>query len=207
MTEPTDMNNVPVAPEYENMEGLVRFRNILDKYITLPGLNLGCGITPIQGWVNADLYNNPDVRFDMRESWPLENNSFDTIYAGHVLEHFTGEEIFHIFWEAGRVLRPGGNFIGVTPYGYSDMQFSTLHHKTPWLPGTVDCVTEELYTRDDTFQGMTQGVSHRNWKKLLCVAKVDYPFNKFPTWLYKFCSLHLLNVHSELIFVLTLEDK
>jgi len=190
-----------------NIVDFIRYPDVLGGHVKMPGLNLGCGITPIRGWVNADLYNEPDVQFDLRDPWPFEDNSFNTVYAAHTLEHFTGEDIFHIFWEAGRVLRPGGHFIGVTPYGYSDMQFSALHHITPWLPGTVDCITTELWTRNAIFGGMKQGSVHHNWKKVFCKAKVLPPFHRFPNWLYKLCSHHLLNVHDELLFVLKLEEE
>ncbi len=185
----------------------VRFADVFRPFIKLPALNLGCGITPITGWTNADLYNDPDLRMDMRKPWPLEDNQFNTLYAGHVLEHFTGEEIFHIFMEAGRVLKPGGHFLAVTPYGRSDMQMSALHHITPWLPGTINCITRQLWRSNPSFEGMKQGSKQWNWEKKIETVTVTKAFQWMPNWLLDSCARHLNNVYTELVFVLRLNAK
>lgn len=51
-------------------------------------LHLGCGHKILEGYVNVDLYGNPDVIHDLEEfPYPWEDNSIDEILAEHVLEH------------------------------------------------------------------------------------------------------------------------
>lgn len=54
-------------------------------------LHIGCGrnyLPPTEGWVNHDIFDSvqADVYADM-SALPFEHNSFDLIYASHVLEH------------------------------------------------------------------------------------------------------------------------
>ena len=43
-------------------------------------LNLGSGNFYVNGWNNADLYNDHvDIRFDMKLDWPILSNSYDAI--------------------------------------------------------------------------------------------------------------------------------
>lgn len=73
------------------------------------GLNLGCGIRPIPGWINLDDSDDPrvDVRCDLNGGvLPFDDASFDRIIANHVLEHLLHWEPIVI--ECYRVLRPGG---------------------------------------------------------------------------------------------------
>jgi glycosyltransferase involved in cell wall biosynthesis/predicted SAM-dependent methyltransferase len=73
-------------------------------------LNLGCGDTWHQDWVNLDFYSsNPAVvAYDLRLGVPFADNSVDVIYHSHVLEHFTRSGGERFLAECFRVLRPGG---------------------------------------------------------------------------------------------------
>jgi ubiquinone/menaquinone biosynthesis C-methylase UbiE len=81
-------------------------------------INLGCGKSPTEGWVNYD--NSPRVRF--RIGWgrnahiryanalrlPHPDNSVDVIYSSHMLEHLDRSQANRFMREALRVLIPGG---------------------------------------------------------------------------------------------------
>ena len=70
-------------------------------------LNLGCGSTPLPGFVNVDLVAGPGVqRVNLRKPWPWPNDSAEYVYAPHVIEHLP-DKIFTMN-ELWRVLRPGG---------------------------------------------------------------------------------------------------
>lgn len=83
-------------------------------------LNLGSGTDYREGWTNMDAYaKQADVRHDMCVlPWPFENESFEYVFASHVLEHvptlFFGhgsgyrDVLFAIMEELHRVLKPGG---------------------------------------------------------------------------------------------------
>ncbi len=99
-------------------------------------VNLGCGPTGVNGWINYDwgmlpllgkfefvlkllvrmglLSNNYLVKWpkfklvDVRKGLPLDNNSVDYIYCSHVLEHFEKWETEKILRECRRVLNKTG---------------------------------------------------------------------------------------------------
>ena len=73
-------------------------------------LNLGCGDDYREGYINVDFDNTvkADKYFDLRETFPLENESFDEVLAQDVLEHFTKENADLFIKEIRRILKPEG---------------------------------------------------------------------------------------------------
>ena len=92
-------------------------------------LNLGCGARFLDGWVNVDhsigaklakykIFNKLgffNVQWDkrifihnLRLKFPWQNNSVDTVYSSHTLEHFDKREGLFFLKESHRVLKKGG---------------------------------------------------------------------------------------------------
>lgn len=73
-------------------------------------LHLGCGNTPIKGFINVDILKIPgvDVICDLKDLGCFSDNSVDVIYASHFFEHFGTEEIPIIFKEMYRVIKENG---------------------------------------------------------------------------------------------------
>jgi len=68
-------------------------------------LNLGCGDTPLAGWVNVDLFPGPGVQLvDLRERWPWEDSSIEAARSWHLFEHLPDR--VHTMNELWRVLAP-----------------------------------------------------------------------------------------------------
>lgn len=88
-------------------------------------LHLGCGNDYKEGYVNVDLYPQPDYKID--EVWdirsiPQPDNSVDEILSSHVIEHFdfkTGQEVLSEWY---RVLKPNGILKLETPDLLSNCQ-------------------------------------------------------------------------------------
>jgi len=98
-------------------------------------LNIGCGTSGIEGWVNIDnspsillsrlplgrrIFRTPDWpravrRADVRKRIPFPDSSVACIYSSHTFEHFTYEESRAVARECFRVLRPGGTLRIVVP--------------------------------------------------------------------------------------------
>jgi len=98
-------------------------------------LNIGCGTSGIEGWVNLDnspsillsqlplgkrIFRTPDWprdvrRVDVRKRIPFPDSSAWCIYSSHTFEHFTYEESRTVARECHRVLRPGGVLRIVVP--------------------------------------------------------------------------------------------
>lgn len=108
-------------------------------------LNIGCGLTAPDDWVNLDSSWNarlakwPRIRkllgkvnllpkdlveiswpqnikiLDVRKGLPYPDNSVKYIYLSHMLEHFTREDAFKLFGECRRVLIPSGAIRVIVP--------------------------------------------------------------------------------------------
>ncbi len=93
-------------------------------------LNLGCGQRHRQGWINLDNNpkNKPDVLRDLKRGLPYDDNSVDSIYISHVLEHFEWDDFFFIMAEMHRVLKPGARVDIIVPcYTFLEGAFDIDH--------------------------------------------------------------------------------
>lgn len=82
-------------------------------------LNAGCGTHYAEGWVNVDVWQSdttkPDVVAVADEPYPFEDNTFDAIYLGHVIEHIDWKEVTPFLQDMIRVAKPGANILVVGP--------------------------------------------------------------------------------------------
>lgn len=79
-------------------------------------LNIGCGATYAEGWVNVDI--SPEVTADVHAdatALPLGDNQAEMIYLGHMLEHVPLDQVGQVLKEAWRLLEPGGFICVVGP--------------------------------------------------------------------------------------------
>ena len=67
-------------------------------------LNIGGGLQPIDGFLNVDLCESADIKHDLRNPLPFEDNSVDEIMAVHAIEHFYQWEFPEILKDWARVL-------------------------------------------------------------------------------------------------------
>lgn len=71
-------------------------------------LNLGGGSLKISGFLNLDLCESADVKFDLYNTLPYPDGSVEEIVAIHVIESFYKWEFPKILKDWKRVLMPGG---------------------------------------------------------------------------------------------------
>src|SRR5579885_1600091 len=71
------------------------------------------------GWVNVDLFNDCDIRADIRQL-PFADNSFECILASHVLEHIPLDDVPKAMQEMLRVCQPGGIMVIRVPENVYD---------------------------------------------------------------------------------------
>jgi SAM-dependent methyltransferase len=81
--------------------------------------------------INAD--HKPDVVHDIAKlPLPFEDNTFDEIHAYEVLEHVGSQGDWRFFFaqwaDFWRVLKPGGRFLGHSPYFASPWAFGDPGH-------------------------------------------------------------------------------
>ena len=79
-------------------------------------LNIGSGEHRAAGWVNVDVWpdTKPDKVADVRDL-PFADNSAQSIYCGHVLEHVPFQDIPRTCAELRRVLAQDGQLCVVGP--------------------------------------------------------------------------------------------
>jgi predicted SAM-dependent methyltransferase len=87
-------------------------------------LNLGCQVhhfdsQPDMEWINQDVVGDDEnIKVELvcdAADLPLETNSIDFIYAGHLVEHFYPDTLAAAIRSWHRVLKPGGKLVIVTP--------------------------------------------------------------------------------------------
>ena len=93
-------------------------------------LNLGCGASILDGYVNVDIAKSPGVNLviDLNKTpWPFEDSQFEEIFIYHTLEHL--ENPVSALSEMWRISKPGARIrIGV-PYFASFLSFKDITHK------------------------------------------------------------------------------
>lgn len=78
-------------------------------------LEIGAGPAKRRGFVTVDMSLASDYPFDLRVGLPFPDNSFELVYAEHVLEHFHFRDLTNLLQECRRVLMPGGKLSVVVP--------------------------------------------------------------------------------------------
>jgi len=75
-------------------------------------LNLGCGSSLMDGWINVDRHEPGAEHYDVMA---LPYTDVDEILAKHILEHFAWEDAFHALTHWRSILKPGGKITIVVP--------------------------------------------------------------------------------------------
>lgn len=164
--------------------------NTFGKYVGTINLNVGCGHSLEEGFINLDRRPVKGAfRWDMEEL-PLiaggtdvlhevgpkgiqaKSDSVDCILASHVLEHIVG--LIPLMREFHRVLKPGGHLIIVSPYASSDDAWEDPTHVRAFTEKTWAYFDKRLYQKeghagsyesdvDFTFEAVEVGLIPSQW--------------------------------------------
>lgn len=97
-------------------------------------LHIGTGNTYLPGWINLDIFSfvKADI-YSNAMSLPYERETFDLIYASHVLEHFNRHTILAVLTHWRNLLKVGGilrlavpDFKSVCEYYFETSDLSKL---------------------------------------------------------------------------------
>lgn len=96
------------------------YRGRTRRYLASDGvkkLQIGTGPQPKPGWLNTDLkpLGSGIVYLDARAKFPFPDESFDFVFAEHLIEHIDYLHGLRFIGECRRVLRPGGVLRLATP--------------------------------------------------------------------------------------------
>ena len=159
-------------------------------------LDLGCSINKIEGSLGVDIdpANNPDVICDLNKfPYPFEESSVDRIYARHILEHLG--DLYGIFKEVYRVLKPGGDFLIEVPHFSCRVAYSEPEHNRFFsyfmfdkLIASIPC---KVIQREITF--------HKSFRRVGIKALANrYPDTYERFWTYLFPAENI-KVHLKMI--------
>ena len=108
-------------------------------------INIGCGVSPFEGWINIDgiLNFHADLLLDIRLPLPFKTQCAEFIFAEHVIEHLRYDEAITFLSECYRIMKFGGAIRIITPdlnkfviaYIENDKQF--FHLASPTIPDPV----------------------------------------------------------------------
>lgn len=128
---------------------------------TLRKLNVGCGKTPLKGFINLDRVarEGVDVVFDLEQCayatlggtkecrLPFPDDHFDRMLCSHTIEHI--HNFLPVMEELWRVARPGCSAIFVTPYGGCDIAFEDPTHVRQFFAKSWLYVSQTAYGAAD----------------------------------------------------------
>lgn len=166
----------------------------------------GCGWSAPDGWHNFDgsptlrferipvigkLYTKNATRFpatvryaDVTAGLPIDSNSCDGVYASHILEHLSRNDIEVALKETLRILRPGGIFRLVVP----DLEIAAREYITAIDAGATDAA--------DKFVGTETMLGRRSRGKNLKGFIFEALNGSTHLWMWDYQSLaHLLSTH------------
>lgn len=142
--------------------------------VTSTRLHLGCGRDIREGWINLDCVASPgiDVVADLdacaTTPLPFEDDSFDEIYASHLLEHIRNP--LPLMQELHRICRDGAKAHFRTPHGSHDDAFEDPTHYRQYFQNSYYFFSQPAYWRADYgYRG--------DWQPeeiVLCVDKAQY---------------------------------
>lgn len=157
-------------------------------------LNLGCGGSKLEGWINVDreAVLNPDQVWDLDQTpWPWPDSSVEEIMLIHVLEHL-GERsstFLAIIKELWRICRHDAKITIEVPHPRHDSFLSDPTHVRPILPSMLALFDQALNREwiaqkmSNTPLGLILGVDFRvesyghlpaePWRTRLASGEVD----------------------------------
>jgi SAM-dependent methyltransferase len=116
-------------------------------------LNLGCGRTRLDGWVNVDcapVDGVTDLIVDLDGPGLADELGYDSVdesVGEHVIEHLSRPlEFMAALWE---VTKPGGTVTFEVPYGSSDDAWEDPTHVRPYFMNSWGYFSQPFYFRAD----------------------------------------------------------
>lgn len=109
-----DINQLDIEIHKKNSRKIIA--NYLQNH-TIKKLQIGAQGSPMQGWLNVDILpkTNDTAYLDATKTFPINNDTFDYIFAEHMIEHITFDEAQLMLKECFRVLKKDGVIRIATP--------------------------------------------------------------------------------------------
>ena len=113
-------------------------------------INLCCGSTNVDGWINIDCVPSADIAINLEcDLLPFADNSIDAVVCMSAINYFTFERGLEIVADVFRVLRPGG----IARFGTQDLRVLVQHY----LDNNTGYWKQRLPQGSQRFPGATLG--------------------------------------------------
>lgn len=161
----------------------------------MKNLNLGCGSDIKKDFVNLDSVKMPgvDVVCDLNKfPYPFKQNTFDNIYAAHVIEHL--DDLPKVMQELRRISKPGATILIRVPFFPSMYAASDPTHKHFFTYLTWDYFTDK--DCNHVFGSIKQPYFSTISRKIV------FSWNPFLRWMNFFVNLFPVFYQRYLAFIL-----
>lgn len=153
-------------------------------------LNVGCGSTNYENFVNLDYHWQPHVHicWDITKGIPLESNTIKGVFVEHCLEHITFSQCQEALFELYRILKPDGIIRVIVPDAelFLDLYQKEKNGENVSFPYVTEDAVKRGYTPMMAINRIFRGHDHkyaydlRTLKMLLknagfqSICKVDF---------------------------------
>lgn len=128
-------------------------------------IEIGCGKTKTEGYIGMDRFQLPgvDIVADLNDTFPIEDNSVDVVYACHSLEHLDSME--KTMSEIYRICKHKAIVQVLAPYYYATLNTANFYHVNVFnedtfrffttFPDTGVIDKEEWYSPHSSYWGLS----------------------------------------------------
>jgi len=111
-------------------------------------LNIGCGTSIMEGYVNLDRYDyGQEVVRDVLRGLPFDDNKFDEVHTSHFMEHIpAGEDLYFMLSEIWRVCKNEALFLIRVPHSDTHEAFFP-DHLSWWNEIMINATVADPYQR------------------------------------------------------------
>jgi SAM-dependent methyltransferase len=145
-------------------------------------LNAGCGTHYASGWVNTDVWENDDTRPDVRvtpgEPYPFDDDTFDAVFLGHVVEHIDWSLLPAFLRDMSRIAKPGAPMLIVGPDVYRTIDRWRNGHEPWWMVQSVlehQDVNADNRGPDEVWDGATHHWNCHEERVVTLVTSLGFP--------------------------------
>lgn len=147
-------------------------------------LHLGCGTHKMPGAIGVDIVALPgvDIVLDLdREQLPFPENTFEIVYAHHVLEHL--KNLAEVLGEIHRVCKPGAIVDVLVPYYTCVGAFGDPTHVRFFTYRTFEHFADTDDSERYTWFSSTRFAikkRHLGFGRLFRLLQIEYAANRWP---------------------------
>lgn len=145
-------------------------------------LNAGCGTHYAKGWVNTDVWESdttkPDIRVTPGEPYPFDDNTFDAVFLGHVIEHMEWSYVPTFMMDMDRVAKPGAPIFIIGPDVFRTIERWKTGEE-PWFMVESTMEHQDVNWQPDREHEWWDGAAH-HWNCHEARVKSILEFLEFP---------------------------